>query len=135
MLLQDEVLAELSALVRAGVTDPQAEGGELLGDLEVGERGADGDVAVAAVVLPPLALVAVDGADAGDGAARDVDDRFDVGAAGRGDRPPLAVGLQLDGLALAGLAEPPVAGVGFGLGVAVDHEGAGRPSWWAVRCR
>jgi len=95
----------------------------LLGDLQVGERGADGDVAVSTVVVAPLAGVGVDGANADDVAAGDVDDGLDVGAAAGGDRPPLAVGVALYLLAGAGLAETPVAPVEFGC-VAVDDEGA-----------
>jgi hypothetical protein len=37
--------------VRAVVTEPQAQGGQLLGDLQIGQRGGDGDVGVAAVVF------------------------------------------------------------------------------------
>jgi hypothetical protein len=46
----------------------------------------------------------VDGTDAGDAALDDVDDALEAGLPGGGDGPPLAVGLKLHFLALAGLA-------------------------------
>jgi hypothetical protein len=62
---EGQVLADFSADVGALVTEAQAEGGELLGDLDVGERRGEGDVGVAAVVAFPCAA-GVDGTDAGD---------------------------------------------------------------------
>jgi hypothetical protein len=68
----------------------------------------------------------VDGTDAGDAALDDVDDALEAGLPGGGDGPPLAVGLKLHFLALAGLA---VAAVRVRVdlpraGVAVDDQDA-----------
>jgi pimeloyl-ACP methyl ester carboxylesterase len=66
--LQGEEFAEFAAGVGSGVAGAKAQGGELLGDLQVGEGAGDGHVAVAAVVLAPLGEVALDGADPDHGA-------------------------------------------------------------------
>ena len=50
---QGLVLADLPADVRPGVAGADAERGELLGDLRVGQRRGERDVGVAAVVVVP----------------------------------------------------------------------------------
>jgi hypothetical protein len=110
--------------VRSRIAEAQAEGRELLGDLEVCEGRGEGDVGVAAVIALPRPL-GVDGADAGNGAVDDVDHALEPGLAGRGDVPPFTVGLKLHFLALAGLAVAAVGAVDLaGPGVAVDDQDA-----------
>jgi hypothetical protein len=54
-LSQEDVLAEFAAHVGSVVAVADAQGGELLGDLQVVQGfAADGDVGVSAVVLAPL---------------------------------------------------------------------------------
>ena len=122
--LERDVLADLAADMWAWVAERDPEGGELAGDLEVGQRWTEGDVGVAAVVVVPGAEVAGDGADADHDAVGDVDHRAQPGAAGGGDGEPFAVGLELELLGGAGFAVAAVGGVGLRAGVAVDDQGA-----------
>ena len=122
--LERDVLADLAADMWAWVAERDPEGGELAGDLEVGQRRTEGDVGVAAVVVVPGAEVAGDGADADYDAVGDVDHRAQPGAAGRGDGEPFAVGFELELLGGAGFAVAAVGGVGLRAGVSVDDQGA-----------
>ena len=89
--------------MRPAVAEADAERRELLGYLQAGQRRGERDVGVAAVVVVPGA-VGLCRADSGHDAVGDVDEALEPGLAGWGDEPPLAVGLDLDGFGLAGLA-------------------------------
>ncbi len=113
-----------SRVCAGGVAEPEAEGKELLGDLQVGQGRGERDIGVAAVIAAPGA-VGLDGADAGHGAVGDVDEALEPVLAGGRDEPPLAVGLQLDGFVLAGLAVAAAGVVDLARpGVAVDDQDA-----------
>jgi hypothetical protein len=74
-VLQRHVLADLAAHLWALVAERDVQRRQAFRDLHLGERLGDRDVGVAAVVGVPLGQVRVDGADAGDDAVDDVDDR------------------------------------------------------------